>query len=195
MVKETPKARLERCLRQVEERPDSAVAHFNLGLAYTKTGRTQSAEKAYLDALERDPDLVEAWVNLGGVRLLQWNFAGCLEATREAVARRDDLVLAHYNMGQAHLYLGDSASLLECCRRVLELDPEHAAAHYHAAVALLALDDLGGAKRHLAEAINLGHRPNPEFMKALEKAERSQQVGPPVLELGAQREGEDSQNP
>jgi tetratricopeptide (TPR) repeat protein len=162
--------RVERCRQQIEEQPESAVAHYNLGLAYQKWGKFRLAEEAYVAAVERDPDLVEAWVNLGGVRLHLWDFDGCLAASKEAVRRRDDLVLAHYNLGQAYLYKNEPEQLVECTRRVLELDRNHAEGHYFAAVGLLATGDLSGAERHLGRSVELGHQPPPEFLRAMDAA-------------------------
>lgn len=171
MTHESQEGRTRRCLEQVQKHPDSAAAHFNLGLAYTMQGFVNRAEAAYRKALEIDPDLVEAWVNLGGVRLLRWDFQGSLEANQEAVKRRDDLLLAHYNMGQAYLYLGDAENLVRCNRRVLELDPAHAAGHYFLAVGLLATHQVTEAREALGKAMALGHRPLPEFLRSLERAE------------------------
>ena len=172
--RESVKARIERCVEAVEERPDSPVAHYNLGLAYTKSGRMELAENSYLKALELDPDMIEAWVNLGGVRLHRWDFEGCLEACREAIQRDDRLLIAHYNLGQACLYMGDAEGVVKANEKVLEMDRDHAAAHYHMAVGLLALKELGAAQRHLGRAMELGHRPTPEFMKALGKSRKVQ---------------------
>jgi tetratricopeptide (TPR) repeat protein len=171
MSSETTGDRVARWKKRIEEDPSSAAAHFNLGLAYTKKGRADRAEQAYRKALELDPDLVEAWVNLGGVRLLKWDFHGCLEANLEAVKRREDLLLAHYNMGQAYLYLNDAENLVRCNQRVLEIDPKHAAGHYFLAVGLLARNQLTEAREALARAMALGHRPLPEFLRSLERAE------------------------
>lgn len=165
--------RLDRCLKAVEEKPESAVAHYNLGLAYQKGGRFYQAEKAYLKAVEIDPGLTEAWINLGGVRLHNWDFEGCLEASRVAVNQRDDLAIAHYNLGQAYLYTNDPDNLVACNKRVIELERDNAAAHYYAAVGLLAIGDLFGAERHAGRAMELGHRPTQEFLRALEKAQRA----------------------
>ena len=85
MGDENGRDRLERCLRQVEERPGSATAHYNLGLAYTARGMVGRAEEAYRKAIELDPGLVQAWVNLGGTLLLKWDFKGSLVANREAL--------------------------------------------------------------------------------------------------------------
>jgi tetratricopeptide (TPR) repeat protein len=170
MENESQRNRLERCQRDVEEHPERASAHYNLGLAYTVSGRVKQAEESYLKALEIDPTLFQAWVNLGGVRLMRWEFKGCLEANLEAAKLRDDLPIVHYNMGQAHLYLNQPEDLLRCNERVIELDGDNGAAYYHAAVAHLALDNLGAAERYLGHAIELGHQPTQDFVKAMEKA-------------------------
>jgi hypothetical protein len=62
---------------------------------------------------------------------------------------------------------------VRCARRALELDPNHPPSHYYAAVGLLALGELGAAERHLGRAVELGQRPTPELLRALERAQRS----------------------
>jgi tetratricopeptide (TPR) repeat protein len=168
-----PTERLDEVKRRAEERPDSAAAQFNLGLAFGRRGLVDRAEKAYRRALELNPDLVEAWVNLGGILLLKWDFRGCLEANTEAIRRRDDLLAAHFNVGQACLYLGDAEGLLGSARRVLALDPAHAAGHYFRAVGLLAVGKVEEARQALGEAMALGHRPPLEFVRGLERAEQA----------------------
>jgi tetratricopeptide (TPR) repeat protein len=185
--------RVERCQRALEKRPESAPAHYNLGLAYQNLGRFGLAEEAYLKAVELDPGFTEAWVNLGGVRLHNWDFEGCLEASREAVRQRDDLVLAHHNLGQAYLYMNDAENLVRCNKRVLELERDNPAAHYYAAVGLLALGEIGAAERHAGRAMELGHRPTPEFLRALEKAQRSKAAG--RIQIGEIAGGEAPEKP
>lgn len=177
MTPDGGKLELERRLRQVADHPESAAAHFNLGLAYTQRGRVDRAEQAYRKALELDPELVEAWVNLGGVLMLKWDFRGSLEAVREALKRKEDLVLAHYNAGQAHLYLGDAEGVVRSNRRVVELDPNHAAGHYFLAVGLLAAGSVDAAREAVGRARALGHSPAPDFLRALESAERNVAAG------------------
>jgi tetratricopeptide (TPR) repeat protein len=180
MENESQRHRLERCQRDAEEHPERASVHYNLGLAYTVSGRVKQAEESYLKALEIDPTMFQAWVNLGGVRLMRWEFQGCLEANQEAARLRDDLPIVHYNMGQAYLYLNEPENLVRCNERVIELDGNNGAAHYHAAVGHLAMDNLGATERYLGRAIELGHQPTQDFIKAMEKAhlkkEREQNV-------------------
>jgi len=171
MSRESQKHRIERCLNAVEDKPDSAAAHYNLGLAYTVSGKVKKAEKAYLNALECDPGMIQAWVNLGGVRMMRWEFEGCRDANLEVLKLDDTVLVAHYNLGQAYLYLNDPENLVKCNERVLELDRDHPGGHYHMAVGQLALGNHGAAERHLARAIELGHAPNQEFVKAMEKAQ------------------------
>ena len=180
MENESQRHRLERCQRDAEEHPERASAHHNLGLAYTVSGRVKKAEESYLKALEIDPSLVQAWVNLGGVRLMRWEFQGCLEANQAAAKLRDDLPMVHYNMGQAYLYLNDPKNLIRCNERVIELDRENGAAHYYAAVGHLAENNLGAAERHLGRALELGHRPTQDFIKAMEKAQLKKQQAQPL---------------
>ncbi len=181
-----PAERLEELKSRAERHPDSAVAQFNLGLAFGQRGRVDRAEKAYRRALELNPDLVEAWVNLGGVLLLKWDFRGCLEANTEAVKRREDLLAAHFNLGQACLYLGDGEGLVRSARRVLALDPAHAAGHYFLAVGLLATGDVPGARQALDRSMALGHRPLPELLRGLDRAEREIEQTQTRDDLGSQ---------
>jgi tetratricopeptide (TPR) repeat protein len=180
MENESQRHRLERCQRDAEEHPERASAHYNLGLAYTVSGRVKQAEESYLKALEIDPAMFQAWVNLGGVRLMRWEFKGCLEANQAAAKLRDDLPIVHYNMGQAYLYLDDPENLLRCNEKVIELDRENGAAHYYAAVGQLAMGNTGAAERHLGRSIELGHQPTQDFIKAMEKAQVKKQQSQPV---------------
>jgi tetratricopeptide (TPR) repeat protein len=180
VIIETLHQRIERCRQAAEREPDSAIARYNLGLAYTARGLVRPAEEAYRAALAIDPELVEAWVNLGGTLLLKWDFDAAAAALAEAVSRVPGLVEAHYNLGQVHLYRGDAGALESCCRRVIELQPEHAAAHYFLAVALLALGAIAEARASHGRALALGHHPLPEFLRRLEQAEGARaHAGPP----------------
>jgi Flp pilus assembly protein TadD len=55
--------------RQVQKlRPDFALTHYNLGVAYAKRGQREKAEKEFVRALELNPDFSEAQKTLDAVR-------------------------------------------------------------------------------------------------------------------------------
>ncbi len=87
---------------------------------------------------------------------------------RRAAAADPEVVEAHYNKGLGHLYLVQKEEMVACFKRVVELDDSHAGGHYYLAVGLLAQEKEAEARSELAIALELGYKPEPEFLKALE---------------------------
>jgi Flp pilus assembly protein TadD len=165
--------KIDELQKVVSENPDSAVAHMKLGTAWLQAGAAKKAVVALRRAVEIDPEYDEAWVNLGGILLGSWDFAGCVEVNRKVAKRNPGLLLAHYNQGLGHLYLREAKEMIACMRRVLEIDPDHAAGHYHLAVGLLEIGEVEEARAALDRAAELGHSPAPEFLKAIERKDKS----------------------
>ena len=108
-------------------------------------------------------------MNLGGLLLTRWDFEGCVEANSKAVECDPSLFEPQYNLGLGYLYLGKAKEMVPCFRRATEIEPEHAGGHYHLAVGLLALGEVEEARAHLGSAMELGWKPEPELVKAIEK--------------------------
>jgi tetratricopeptide (TPR) repeat protein len=143
---------------------------MRLGTALYQRGAPKDAERELRKAVELDPACLEAWVNLGGVLLSRWDFEGCVAANQKAVECDPNVMQAHYNLGLGYLYLGQAEQMVGCFRRAIELESDHPAAHYHLAVGLLSLGEEAEARQELARAVALGFKPQPEFLKALDKA-------------------------
>jgi tetratricopeptide (TPR) repeat protein len=176
-------ARLKALEARTVENPESAKAHLDLGSALAKAGRSARAEKALRRAIELDPGLFEARVNLGGVYFSRWDFPQSVEVLREAVALEPDAVEGHYNLGLAHLYLGNAQDVVDCFRRVIEIDPEHPGGHYYMATGLNALGKVEAANLLITRAAALGFQPQPELLKAIEKALNTKNSGEEVLTI------------
>jgi len=162
--------KLQKLQEQVEQNPDSAKAWMKLGTAQGKAGQLTEAEKCLRRAIALDSALFEAYVNLGGVLFSRWDFAGAAEVNERAVTLRPDALQGHYNLGLSNLYLGNAEKVVECFQRVVELDPEHAGGYYHLAAGLNAVGKVPAAKVCLLKSESLGFRPEPELIKAIDKA-------------------------
>ncbi len=154
----------------VEQSPDSAEAHLKLGTAQQRAGRVAEAEANLRKAIELDPEQYQARINLGGVLFSRFDFAGSAEINAEAVALDPKAVQGHYNLGLAHLYMGNPEKVVECFQRVVELDPENAGGYYHLAAGLNAVGRVPQAKVCLLKSESLGFRPEPELIRAIDKA-------------------------
>jgi tetratricopeptide (TPR) repeat protein len=177
----------------VEKNPDSAVAHMKLGTTLISLGKTKRAEEELRKAIEIDPTCVPAWINLGGILLARWDFKGCVEANEQALEANPELAMAHYNKGLGHLYLNEPEAMVGCFERATELEADNAGAHYHLAVGRFAQKDVERARKSLAKAINLGYKPEPRFLKALEDTQNNAGGDPPVMEL-VPKPNEDKKN-
>ncbi|MFH1810464.1 MAG: tetratricopeptide repeat protein [Pseudomonadota bacterium] len=171
---------VEQLRLEVEAQPESSRAHLRLGTALLELSATE-AEKELQHALVLDPHCVEAWVNLGGVRMARMDFKGAVEANQRALAVQPELTQARFNLGLGHLYLGQADEVVACFEQVVTREPDSAPGHYYLAVGQLAQGRVDDARASLASAMALGHKPPPEFLRALDKA--SGQQGAVALEI------------
>ena len=158
---------------------------MRLGTALIQTRAYGQAEISLRRALELDPKCIEAWVNLGGILLGRFDFEGCVEVNRKALECDPDAMQAHYNQGLGHLYLNQAKEMVECFRKVLAKDPENAGAHYHLAVGLNALGQEEEAQAAFHRSLNLGHAPQPEFVRLMGKKNNSSLT---TIEMGPESE-------
>ena len=59
------KEAIESLKQAIRINPDFAIAHYNLGAAYSKSGKYQEAIESYKQAIRIDPDDAAAHTNLG----------------------------------------------------------------------------------------------------------------------------------
>jgi Flp pilus assembly protein TadD len=121
-----PAAALPHLAEAVHLKPDYAVAHENLGLAFTRQGRLEEALPHLAEAVRLKPDNAEARTNLAVVLHRVGRADEAVAELREAVRLRPDLAAAHQSLAVALARRGDRAGAVEHFARVAELDPDNA---------------------------------------------------------------------
>jgi Flp pilus assembly protein TadD len=87
-------------------KPQSAVAHYNLGTALTVARRLDEAAAEYRQALRIDPDYANAHNNLGNVLLAQRRFDEAIREFSEVVRLQPSSPAAQKNLAAAYAAAG-----------------------------------------------------------------------------------------
>jgi len=117
-------------------RPQSAQAHYNVGVALEGTGRVGEAARAYETAVRLDPVYSHAHNNLGSLLLSAGRLDDARRAFERAVESAADNVEATNNLGAVLLALGDATAALPHLTRAIALRPTYPEAHFNLARAL-----------------------------------------------------------
>ena len=113
----------------VSIRPDSAVAHDNLGAALHNQGKLDDAVGEYRKTIELDPNFALVHSNLSIVLRLRGKLDEAVAASRRAIELAPKEPVFHCNLGNA---LKDQKKLDEAIgayRKAIELDPKDVSAH------------------------------------------------------------------
>jgi tetratricopeptide (TPR) repeat protein len=119
------------CQVAVALRPDSPLAHNNVGSALAGRSRWKEAEAAYREAIRLGPDFPMPHYGLGGALNEQGRYKEGEAACRVAIRLWPDAPLAHSNLGSALAGQGRWQEAEEACREAIHLDPNLAPAHYN----------------------------------------------------------------
>jgi tetratricopeptide (TPR) repeat protein len=74
----------------VQADPNNAYAHYNLGLAYEKTGITMQARQSYLAAITANKDFSPPYVNLAGMDMRDGKFKAAEAHYRNGIRHDND---------------------------------------------------------------------------------------------------------
>jgi len=124
----------------IDQHPDSARAHFALGLFQSESGCQPEAIAAWRHAVSLDPDFMEAHERLGIALASQEAWTQAERHFREALRLAPTSESAHNNLGLILARQGRFDDALVYYRRALELDPRSRSTHYNLG---LAYEELG----------------------------------------------------
>jgi hypothetical protein len=103
---------------------ESSIAHNNLGLALTETGRPTDALPHLRRAVELRADDADAWFNLGNAQTALGDLPAAVAALKRSLDLDPDRCKAWNNLGIALVLGGDEAAAEAAWRRSLEIRPD-----------------------------------------------------------------------
>jgi tetratricopeptide (TPR) repeat protein len=153
----------------VAAQPDSADAHFNLGLLYARKGQPtdqQAALTEFREALRLDKNLDLARIALGKTLMSLQQYSDAAPVLLEYTRRQTGDAQGFYALGIAYRELKKSDGAIVALQRAAALDPKDPAIHFNLGVLLASAGEADAAIQQLeaAERINPS---DPETHSAL----------------------------
>jgi Flp pilus assembly protein TadD len=111
--------------------PRNALAHYGLGVAYSRTGQDEQAMAAYREAIRLQPDHADTHYGLGVVAERQGHDAEAIAAYRAVIRLRPDDAMAYYGLGVVSGRQGQDESAVSAYREAIRLNPSLAGAYYN----------------------------------------------------------------
>jgi len=153
--------------------PLAWAAHYNLGNALLRAGKTEDAIAQYGEALRIRPDYVEAHYNLGNALLQAGKTEDAIAQYREALRIRPNDAQAQNNLGIALYQTGKRDEAIEQFHQALRINPDYAEAHTNLGTALAQTGKIEEAIAHYQQALRI--KPDfPEVQNALARLRAGQ---------------------
>jgi tetratricopeptide (TPR) repeat protein len=136
-------------------RPQSPVAHLNLGAALADNGQLEEAIAEFRAALRLEKDLIFPHLNLGSALAQKGQMDEAIAEFREAIRINKDYAEAHYHLGRALMSKGLVDDAIAEFRQAIQLKYDYASAHNSLGVALYDKGQLDEAMAEYHTAIQI----------------------------------------
>ncbi len=120
-------------------KPDYALAHHNLGLAYGRLGHPRDAASEFEQALRINPTQTGTQYDLGVAYEEMGMLQEAIDAYRNALRLSPDTEQIYYNLGVTYCKLGRWREAVHAFEETIRIAPGSADAHYNLGLAHLAL--------------------------------------------------------
>lgn len=114
---------ITRLVSIVEEYPDLAIAHYNLGGLFATTGRESEAIVEFKQSLSLNQNDPETWNTLGYLQMNQERFDEAEYCFRAAIERNAEFAHPHFNLARLMAMKGSITEAEIHILRAAELDP------------------------------------------------------------------------
>ncbi len=133
----------------VENRPESKIAHYNFGLMLEEEGKVEHAKAEYEHAIRINPHHIEARYNLGNVFLAQGDLAKATAEYEYAIgiqpgrtkSNLEAYINSHINLGAVLTQQGRPDKAMAYYEKALEIDPNNTIAMSNLALLLATCPD------------------------------------------------------
>ena len=158
-----------------ELRIKPAVAHYSLGNALLRKGRTSEAIDQFMEALRINPDYAEAHNNLANALLVTGRTSAAIEQCKEALRIDPTYAHAHNNLGNALAQTGRASEAIDHYKQTLRMNPNSADAHSNLGAALALMGRISEAIEELKAAVrinpnNIDAQNNLIYVEGLQKS-------------------------
>jgi len=149
--------------RVLDIKPESAVAHNNLGLAFHSLSRFDEAIQCYNKAFTLKPSYAEAYYNLGITLSTVGQLDTAVNSYKIALKINPNFADAHNNLGNILSDLGQTDKAIKSFNQAIKIKPDYAEAYNNYGITLKKLGQFNAAikiyKKALAVDPNfaLGH--------------------------------------
>ncbi len=138
--------------------PDSAEAHFGLGVAYDELGDTKYALRALKQAISLVPDFTDAHFRTGLIYDNLKKNKPALESFNNVIRTDPAHADAHYYAGKAYLGLRLKNEAQQAFENAIAIKPEFADAHYALGTIFVMVEDIAAAVDQYKILVNLESR-------------------------------------
>ena len=156
-----------------ELRIEPAEAHYNLGFALLRKGRTSEAIDQYEKALLVNPDYAEVRNNLASALVMTGRFSEAIDQCNEALRIDPGSSEAHNNLGNALAQTGRASEAIDHYKQTLRMNPNSSDAHSNLGAALALTGRISEAIEELKSALRINPN-NSDARNNLTKAEALQ---------------------
>ena len=156
-----------------ELRIEPAEAHYNLGFALLRKGRTSEAIDQYEKALLVNPDYAEVRNNLASALVMTGRFSEAIDQCNEVLRIDPGSSAAHDNLGNALAQTGRASEAIDHYKQTLRMNPNSSDAHSNLGAALALTGRMSEAIEELKSALRINPN-NSDARNNLTKAEALQ---------------------
>jgi len=159
---------IDECEKALKIAPNSVYAHLNLGNAYFKKGWNDKAIIEFNKVISINPSNANAHSNLGTAYATIGKKEEAITEFKRAIEINPKFTDAYINLGMVYNGIGRHEEAIASFKKALEINPNYAVAYYNLAIIYYNEKQYDLAIKHCDKAIELGHKVDPEFLKAIE---------------------------